>query len=522
MVNADGLQTYSAKERNMYMVGMAGQNIIYNIVGAGLAYYLQFTILIPAMAVSSIMAVARVWDAFNDPMMGTFVDRTRTKWGKCRPYLLFVPVPILIITVACFINGFYEPTLGATAAKNIGVVAWAAFTYIAWGMSYTVGDIPLWGITPLMTEVEKDRTNLLSITRIVATLGASITLLGMQPFSLALGGIFSEKLGIEAAKGEQLGFITAAACFGLLGTLMFQMAGIFVKERIQPSDKKNSMKDNFKLMWSNKPFRQILLSGILGSPKQLLSLCAMPLVTYYYASKDAMMALVYMVLLGGGMFIGMFVAQALVPLMVKKWSKKHIYNGSNLISVFPFAAIFIMYLIGGSHLVEPVYLVLGFLLFLINGACTGIGLVLQSLMIADAVDYEDYYHHIRPDGVFFSGQSFITKLSMGLATFISGIAYSAVGFSDAKVAQVNAFIETGGIPRDNPEFAPYLMILFFLVSIPPAIGCILSVIPTWNYCLDDKEHDKILEELNRRRHEAKVSKSESSTAGTDGEKIDQA
>lgn len=502
MAIKNGLQTYNAKERNMYMIGMAGQNIIYNIIGAGLAYYLQFTILIPAMAVSTIMAVARVWDAFNDPMMGTIVDRTRSKWGKCRPYLLFIPIPILLITMACFVNGFFNPDMGMFEGKNAGIVLWAAFTYIAWGMSYTVGDIPLWGVTPLMTEVEKDRTNLLSITRIVATLGASISLLGMQPLSLGLGKMYAEKFGMEAAKGEQLGFITAAAGFGILGTLMFQMAGIFVKERIRPSDKKNSMKDNFKLMWSNKPFRQILLSGILGSPKQLLSLCAMPLVTYYYASKDAMMALVYMVLLGGGMFIGMFVAQALVPLMVKKWSKKIIYNSSNLISVIPFVGIFLMYLAGGSHLVEPVYLVIGFFLFLINGACTGIGLVLQSLMIADAVDYEDYHNHIRPDGVFFSGQSFITKLSTGLATMISGVAYTVVGFSDSRVAEVNAFIEAGGIPRDNPEFAPYLMILFFLVSIPPAIGCILAVIPTWKYCLSDDEHKKMLVELNLRRHEA--------------------
>lgn len=160
MINKDGLKTYSAKERNMYLIGMAGQNMIYNIIGAGLAYYLQFTILIPAMTVSVIMAVARVWDAFNDPMMGTVVDRTRSKWGKCKPYLMFVPIPIFIITVLCFVNGFFDPSMGQFEGGNIGVILWAAFTYIAWGMSYTVGDIPLWGVTPLMTEVEKDRTKI--------------------------------------------------------------------------------------------------------------------------------------------------------------------------------------------------------------------------------------------------------------------------------------------------------------------------------------------------------------------------
>ena len=83
----------------MYLVGMMGQNMIYNIIGTGLYFYFQSVIFIPAMAISIFMAVARVWDAINDPMMGTFVDRTNTKWGKCRPYLLFSPAVIMVITI---------------------------------------------------------------------------------------------------------------------------------------------------------------------------------------------------------------------------------------------------------------------------------------------------------------------------------------------------------------------------------------------------------------------------------------
>ena len=91
----------------MYLVGMMGQNMIYNIIGTGLYFYFQSVIFIPAMAISIFMAVARVWDAINDPMMGTFVDRTNTKWGKCRPYLLFSPVVIMVITILTFCNGMY-------------------------------------------------------------------------------------------------------------------------------------------------------------------------------------------------------------------------------------------------------------------------------------------------------------------------------------------------------------------------------------------------------------------------------
>ena len=73
-------------------------------------------------------------------------------------------------------------------------------------------------------------------------------------------------------------------------------------------------------------------------------------------------------------------------------------------------------------------------------------------------------------------------------------------FSDARVAELNSFIAAGGIPRIEANYSKFMMILFFLVSIPPAIGCILSVIPTWKYALDDDEHKRILNILNERRH----------------------
>ncbi|NCA93294.1 hypothetical protein EOM82_08710, partial [bacterium] len=317
---AEKLKTYSKKEKYTYLVSLAGQNIIFNIIGAGLAYYLQFTLLIPAIAVSTIMSVARVWDAFNDPIMGTIVDRTRSKWGKCRPYLIFVPSVVFVTTILCFVSfGLYN---SGSKALNVVIVAWAAFTYILWGMTYTVGDIPLWGITALMTEDEKDRNKLLSAARIIGSVGGSITLLGMQPLSLAVGNVIG-KLIDSPANGERYGFLIVAAGFALLGCGMFQICGFFVKEKITPSEKRYTLKENFTIMWKNKPFRQILISGVLGSAKNLLAICAMPVVTYYYASKNPSLAFVYMILLGGGMFIGMFLGIGFCNSLLKKYTKKN-------------------------------------------------------------------------------------------------------------------------------------------------------------------------------------------------------
>ncbi|MDD4839823.1 MAG: MFS transporter [Clostridia bacterium] len=495
------LKTYTSSERNWYLVGLAGQNVIYNIIGAALAYYLQFTLLIPALTVSIIMAAARVWDAFNDPMMGTIVDRTRSKWGKCRPYLMIVPIPILIITIACFTNfGFY----GDGTVSNSLIVFWAAFTYILWGMIYTLGDIPLWSATSLMTESDKDKTKLLSLARVAGGIGGGITLLGIQPLALGLGSMLTNTAiaGGNAAIGEKYGFLLAAIIFGIIGTAVFIPLGFKIRERIPANGTKYSMVDNFKIAIKNKPFRQIIMSGILSSTKMLIALAAMPLVTYYFSSKNALLALLYMALLGGGMFIGQFVAMAFTPKLLGRFSTKNLYNGSNILGIVPYLLIFIAYLIAPSGLTNVGWIIACFGLFFVCGASGGVTTVLQSTMIANAVDYEEYTNNRRPDAVFFSGQTFVTKLQSGIATIISGIAYTIVGFSDSRVQELNAYITAGGTPRLVGEYGSFMMILFLIVSILPAIGCLLAIIPTWNYCLDDDEHKRILAVLHARRDAA--------------------
>ena len=145
----DTKRTYTGKELGGYLVGMFGQNLIYNIVATGLYFYFQNVICLPAMALGWIMTIARIWDAINDPMMGTIVDKTKTKWGKCRPYLIIFPGIIGVVTILTFLNGNYANA--TTTTQKVLIVAWAGISYIAWGMCFTVCDIPLWGITSLMT-----------------------------------------------------------------------------------------------------------------------------------------------------------------------------------------------------------------------------------------------------------------------------------------------------------------------------------------------------------------------------------
>lgn len=492
---SNNVRTYTAKERNMYLLGLAGQNMIYNIIGTGLYFYFQSVIFIPAMAISIFMAVARVWDAINDPMMGTIVDKTNTKWGKCRPYLLFVPPVILVITIATFLNGTYSSANSTT--QNVLIVGWAAVSYILWGMVYTIGDIPLWGVTSRMTEVEKDRASILSLARIAAGLGAGVVLLSITPVSQAVGQMLESKVG-SVTKSQQYGFIIVAAIFALIGCGLFQLTGIFVRERVPSKAENISFKENLKIMWGNKPFRKQLISGILRSPMQILLSVAMTLMSYYYGNYFGNYML-YMIILGAAIFGGQFVAMAVVPKLIEKHEKTKLYIGSTLMGAIPFTLIYPIYKIAPQDLDKPIWLAVLFIVFGLAGAGMGALNVLQSVMIADAVDYEEYHKGFRPDGVFFSGQSFITKLSAGISSIIQGIGYSVVGFSGDNVNACNEALRAGA--SFKADFETYAAMMFFLCSIPPAIGLFLSVIPIKNYGMTDSEHRSMLEVLVKRRNE---------------------
>ena len=499
-------KTYTKKEAAGYLVGMFGQNLIYNIVATGLYFYFQNVICLPAMALGWIMTIARIWDAINDPMMGTIVDKTHSKWGKCRPYLIIFPAIIGVITILTFINGNYAEA--SSTAQKVLIVGWAAVSYIAWGMCFTVCDIPLWGLTSLMTEDENDRSKILGLARMVAGVGG-IGVLVVQ-IAQALAGVFGGDM--------QKAFIVTVVIMTVIATILFEFAGLFTRERVEKSEKSYTFKENFQIMFGNKPFRQILISGILRSPIQLLMIVAMTLVTYYYANGNIMNILKtnedgsiagidFKILIGlgsvaVGLFVGQFVAMGVTPLIIKKVEKKTLYNFYSIAGAVPFALIFVFFKISGGDLTSTVWsIVIGICMLFASASFGGIN-VLQSVMIADCVDYEEYHNGIRTDGVFFSGQSFITKLAAGISTIISSAVYAFVGYSGVNVDKLNKAIENGAnfITYDGGSgVGKYAEAMFFLISIPPAIGMFLSALPTLKYAMTDKEHKQILAELVAKR-----------------------
>ncbi|MDR1734513.1 MAG: MFS transporter [Oscillospiraceae bacterium] len=490
--------TYTKSEAAVFWASMTGQNILIGVISASLSYYLQFTLLIPAATVGIIMSIARVWDAFNDPLMGVIVDKVNLKGGKCLPWLKWSPIPIAAFTAMCFWNfDFY----GTDGKRNALVLLWAVFAYFMYDFFYTVGDIPLWSLPARMTTDKTARDKLMSIARIFCTVGGGVVMFTFQPIAFAIGQRITFATGCTAAQGEKRGFFWAAVLICALGGLLFLLAGYVCKERVdaEPEENHVTFKENFIIMWRNKPYRQMLLSGILGSARNMVMYVAMPLINYYYAEKYPLRGMLYLALIGGGLFLGQFLANGFTPGIMQRIEKKRLYNLANVVFAVPCLLVLGLYMRFPKEMTHPALIALSALLFSIIGMCNGVLACTQTSMMADAIDLEEYETGHRPDGVFISGLTLIGKLQNGLSTIIGGFAYSIVGFSDAMVAEVNEFIAAGGIPRLEDKYQPYMFILFFLAAVPPAIGSLLAIIPTWKYDMTNARHTEVLEALNERR-----------------------
>ena len=492
-------KTYKKSEAALYLTGMFGQNMIYNIIATGLYFYFQNVICLPAIALGWIFAIARVWDAVNDPMMGAIVDKTNTKWGKCRPYLLFAPPFICIITCVAFLNGNYAAAKeNGNSTAMVLIVAWAAISYILWGMSYTVGDIPLWGIISRMSEVEKDRAKLISLSRIIASIGAAAVIVSIVALSQAANAAFGE------STNAQKGFIVVAIAMTVIASLMFECAGIGTRERVPASSEKKTMKESISLMWKCVPFRRLLISGILRSPMQLMMIVVLTLFTYYYCNGNLQLAftepsrLIILLVVGGGYFSGQFIAMILCPFLIERMSVKTLYNSTALTAI-PTALIFVTYLIAPQNLMDLKWVIIDGILFVFSGAGFGVVNVAQSLMISDCIDYEEFHNNYRPDGIFFSGQSFITKFSAGIASIISAYVYNAVGYTDVNIDKMNKALEGGAsFARD---YAQYSKAMWFILTVPAAIAYAIAIIPTLKYEISTKDHQKMLDALILRHSE---------------------
>lgn len=181
----------TVKEKASYGLGAVGKDMVYMLSASYVLYYFQDVMGVSAVAMGIILLGARVFDAFNDPIMGIIVAKTKTKMGRFRPWLL---IGTLTNSVVLFLMFSCPPSL-----DGAGLTAYAAIFYILWGVTYTMMDIPFWSMIPAFTKGGKERENLTTLARSCSGVGSAVVMVITMVAVHALGNVFA---GADAAARE--------------------------------------------------------------------------------------------------------------------------------------------------------------------------------------------------------------------------------------------------------------------------------------------------------------------------------
>lgn len=496
------------KEVMSYSVAGLGQNLISGLIGSYITVFYTNSLMLPAMFVAIMMLCARVFDAFNDPIMGSIVDHTRSKWGKCRPYLLFTPVPIAILTILCFTGGIGWSVL----ARCIYVTV----IYVIWSVAYTIVDVPYWGLATGMTKDTNVRGTMLTIARLFCTLGAGIISLvvpavmdmvqkgyrfpnGTVIDGVNVGGQFmvgkfpgSEEgysYTVSAGVDLQKAFLIMAVVIVVIAIPSFLLGFKNSKERYYDAGKPATLAHNFKLLSKNKPLMLIVLSGILGGAKIVFTYTGIFFATYNIPfvmqgeeflgmSGAGLNMLITMSIVPGGL-----IASLLVPMLSRKFGKRNVYIWSHIIGG---GILLGVYFIGWD---APWKLLVNLAGLVIIGVPSGFANILTYAMIGDTVDYLEYKTGERAEGICFAMQTLINKIGMAFGAFLA-----AFGLSLAGIVATDPSTQGG----NNIEGLNILYTISILVC---ALSNILSAIPLFFYKFTEKEQARVVELTKLRKLE---------------------
>lgn len=399
-----------------YGLGSMGKDLALGVIGSYLLAFYTDVFGISAAAAGLILVLTKIWDAVNDPMMGAIVDRSkRTKWGKYRPYVLILPIPLAVFSALCFLTPDWS-----TPAK----VAYAAIIYTITGMLFTAYDVPLWGMLPSLTSDFNTRNKLTSAARTFTTLAMLIASAAAMPAIYALGGG-------QAVENLRKGYPLFMLLIGVVGIICALITFFSTKEVVYDEKAENATKESFMSQFKAilcKPVMIVLLAMAFNAMNMIIpSVSGVYYMTYYLHRPD--MIPVYMMLaMGTGL-----ITSILAPVLMKKIGPKQL-------SIIAFAATAIagvlVFFIGKGSLGVL------FALFVIPGLSTGILMVTITTLLTMTSDYVASVRGKRYDGVVFSMNSLAIKVGQAVASGLVS-AILAITHYQANVFEQAAEVETG-------------------------------------------------------------------------------
>ncbi len=471
--NNGDIRYVGVKETVAYGIANAGQCFGYNIIaGSYLSLFFVKVFGVPPEAVAAMMLFLGLWDTINDPLMGTIIDKTRTRYGKLRPYLLIVPIPLGLATIALFAG----PQILGENAETISKIIYMFITYFIWELFYTLGDVPFWGMSAAISPSPSDRTRVISSARFVSGLigGLSTTILVVL-MDLSNNGTIPLSL-------SQV-FLLMAIISGTLGMGLFSLAGFCTKERVVQTIKEPSVLDGFKALIKNKPLLLIVIGNVLGAVAGIGNFFQ----AYYYSEVVQMNSLTIIISLPGTI-LG-FVTYLLIPKIKQKFDNRQIIFLNGFVRLVMGALVFVVGLKFFTNLwvVVPLLMVQNLLFSFFNT----INMVIPTEMIGDTIDYMEWKTGERNEGVSFSVLTFVGKLTGSISGSIGNLLLPIIGLS---------FVEISATETITVKAYSYTDTLIWgMFTLAPAILGLLPLIPYIWYDLTGDKLKKVREEMAERR-----------------------
>ncbi len=466
MAQALDTKKLSGKEKTSYGLAAVGKDLCYMLSASYVLYYFQDIMGVSAAAMGVILLVARVFDAFNDPIMGIITAKTRTRWGKFRPWLFIGTVLNAVILYVMFSA---PPSLSPS-----GLTAYAAVFYILWGTTYTMMDIPFWSMIPAFTEGGKERENLTTLARSCAGVGSAlitiVTIIAVQ----ALG-----------AGDERIGFSRFALVIAAVFVLFETIAVITIKEKSTVDVKTTSVGDMFKALIHNDQTMVVVLAIVLVNTAVYIT---SNLVIYFFkydVGGDAWYNS-YTIFNTFGGAVSILSMMVLFPLLRKFFSTTKVFyigTGSAIVGYLTLIAIAFL------TPMDNVYLLLipGFLIFAANGILT----VLVTVFLANTVDYGELQNGTRDESVVFSMQTFVVKLASGIAALAASLTLSINHIQKGGTEAGDAAVVIDQAARTGLRLS--------MTVIPILLMVIATLIFAKKFILTEEKVAEITEELHEKR-----------------------
>ena len=394
----------TGKEKISYGLGAIGKDMVYMLSASYILYYYQDVLGVAPLAMGAILMGARVFDAFNDPIMGIIVAKTRTRFGKFRPWLLIGTITNTVILILMYSA---PPSLDGS-----GLVAYAAIFYVLWGVTYTMMDIPFWSMIPAFTEGGKERENLTTLARSCAGVGSAlITIITMKCVMMLGGG------------DERIGFRNFSVIIGALFILFILITCIMIKEKSTVDVESPSVGQMFRALIQNDQAMTVVIAIVLINGSLYIT---SNLLIYFFKYDVGGAAwengyTVFNAFGGGIQIISMMI---FFPLLRRFLDAMQVFYLSLAMAVGGYAVL-LVFMVTGIKMLYALF-VPAFFVFAAFGMLT----VLTTVFLANTVDYGELKNHRRDESVIFSMQTFVVKLASGVSALIASVCLQIFHISD--------------------------------------------------------------------------------------------